>query len=145
MFLRYNRKQEQRREMMERLIQGQTAARRRVLPGCGTKRRWCFIMLHLRSSDLAQGRSYWNRLRFLDVCETATEIFSRKYFNKHFLLPALELVHDPVANVRYPCRCSEQVNCLTPRVTHLSACTPVRQVQAVPVVAQVALVAPPAC
>ncbi|XP_070843858.1 serine/threonine-protein phosphatase 4 regulatory subunit 4 isoform X2 [Chaetodon trifascialis] len=72
MFLRYNRKQEQRQEMMERLIQ-----------------------------DLAQGRSYWNRLRFLDVCEMATEIFSRKYFNKHFLIPALELVHDPVANVRY--------------------------------------------
>uniref|UniRef100_H3CGT9 Protein phosphatase 4, regulatory subunit 4 n=1 Tax=Tetraodon nigroviridis TaxID=99883 RepID=H3CGT9_TETNG len=71
-FLRYNRKQEQRRDMMERLLH-----------------------------DLAQGRSYWNRLRFLDVCETATEIFSRKYFNKHFLIPALELVHDPVANVRY--------------------------------------------
>ncbi|XP_067338311.1 serine/threonine-protein phosphatase 4 regulatory subunit 4 isoform X1 [Channa argus] len=71
-FLRYNRKQEQRQEMMEQLIQG-----------------------------LAQGRSYWNRLRFLDVCEMATEIFSRKYFNKHFLIPALELVHDPVANVRY--------------------------------------------
>ncbi|XP_005951591.1 serine/threonine-protein phosphatase 4 regulatory subunit 4 isoform X1 [Haplochromis burtoni] len=71
-FLRYNRKQEQRQEMMGRLIQ-----------------------------DLAQGRSYWHRLRFLDVCETATEIFSRKYFNKHFLIPALELVHDPVANVRY--------------------------------------------
>ncbi|KAF7654242.1 hypothetical protein LDENG_00072470, partial [Lucifuga dentata] len=71
-FLRYNRKQEQRQEMMERLI-----------------------------TDLAQGRSYWNRLRFLDVCEMATEIFSRKYFNKHFLVPALELVHDPVANVRY--------------------------------------------
>ncbi|KAM6992080.1 serine/threonine-protein phosphatase 4 regulatory subunit 4 isoform 4-T4 [Tautogolabrus adspersus] len=72
MFLRYNRKHEQRQEMMERLIQ-----------------------------DLAQGRSYWNRLRFLDICEMATEIFSRKYINKHFLMPALELVHDPVANVRY--------------------------------------------
>ncbi|XP_034722216.1 serine/threonine-protein phosphatase 4 regulatory subunit 4 [Etheostoma cragini] len=71
-FLRYNRKQEQRQEMMEQLIQG-----------------------------LAQGRSYWNRLRFLDVCETAIEIFSRKYFNKHFLVPALDLVQDPVANVRY--------------------------------------------
>ncbi|XP_069581184.1 serine/threonine-protein phosphatase 4 regulatory subunit 4 isoform X2 [Brachyistius frenatus] len=71
-FLRYNRKQEHRQEMIERLIQ-----------------------------DLAQGRSYWNRLRFLDICETATEIFSRKYFNKYFLVPALELVHDPVANVRY--------------------------------------------
>uniref|UniRef100_A0A3B4WA86 Protein phosphatase 4 regulatory subunit 4 n=1 Tax=Seriola lalandi dorsalis TaxID=1841481 RepID=A0A3B4WA86_SERLL len=73
-FLRYNRKQEQRQEMMERLIQ------------------------------LAQGRSYWNRLRFLDVCEMASEIFSRKYFNKHFLSPALELVHDPVANVYKLCQ-----------------------------------------
>nr|XP_043904741.1 serine/threonine-protein phosphatase 4 regulatory subunit 4 isoform X2 [Solea senegalensis] len=71
-FLRYNRKQEQRQEMIHRLIK-----------------------------DLAQGRSYWSRLRFLDVCETATEIFSKKFFNKHFLVPALELVHDPVANVRY--------------------------------------------
>nr|XP_040025602.1 serine/threonine-protein phosphatase 4 regulatory subunit 4 isoform X5 [Gasterosteus aculeatus aculeatus] len=71
-FLRYNRKHEQRQEMMERLIQ-----------------------------ELAQGRSYWNRLRFLDVCETASEIFSRKYFNKYFLIAALELVQDPVVNVRY--------------------------------------------
>ncbi|XP_054617641.1 serine/threonine-protein phosphatase 4 regulatory subunit 4 isoform X2 [Dunckerocampus dactyliophorus] len=71
-FLRYNRKQEHRRKMMEWLIQA-----------------------------LARGRSYWNRLRFLDVCEKASEIFSRKYFNRHFLIPALELVHDPVANVRY--------------------------------------------
>uniref|UniRef100_A0A3Q3NEC8 Protein phosphatase 4, regulatory subunit 4 n=1 Tax=Labrus bergylta TaxID=56723 RepID=A0A3Q3NEC8_9LABR len=74
MFLRYNRKHDQRQEMMERLIQ------------------------------LAQGRSYWNRLRFLDICEMATEIFSRKYFNKHFLMPALELVHDPVANVYKLCQ-----------------------------------------
>ncbi|XP_040025602.2 serine/threonine-protein phosphatase 4 regulatory subunit 4 isoform X3 [Gasterosteus aculeatus] len=71
-FLRYNRKHERRQEMMERLIQ-----------------------------ELAQGRSYWNRLRFLDVCETASEIFSRKYFNKYFLIAALELVQDPVVNVRY--------------------------------------------
>lgn len=52
------------------------------------------------SSDLAQGRSYWNRLRFLDVCEVANDIFSSKFFNKHFLFPALKLVDDPVANVR---------------------------------------------
>uniref|UniRef100_A0A1A8IAD7 Protein phosphatase 4, regulatory subunit 4 n=1 Tax=Nothobranchius kuhntae TaxID=321403 RepID=A0A1A8IAD7_NOTKU len=71
-FLRYNRKQEQRQEMMERLFR-----------------------------DLAQGHSYWNRLRFLDVCEVAAEVFSRKYFSKHLVIPALELVHDPVANVRY--------------------------------------------
>lgn len=56
-----------------------------------------------RIPELAQGRSYWNRLRFLDVCETASEIFSRKYFNKYFLIAALELVQDPVVNVRYTC------------------------------------------
>uniref|UniRef100_A0A672HJI5 Protein phosphatase 4, regulatory subunit 4 n=1 Tax=Salarias fasciatus TaxID=181472 RepID=A0A672HJI5_SALFA len=71
-FLRYNRRPEQRQETVDRLLQ-----------------------------DLAQGPSCWNRLRFLDVCETAAEIFSRKYFKKHFLIPALDLVHDPVANVRY--------------------------------------------
>ncbi|XP_026163997.1 serine/threonine-protein phosphatase 4 regulatory subunit 4 isoform X2 [Mastacembelus armatus] len=87
-FLRYNRRQEQRQEMMERLIQGQNPL---VLKS----------QVHHALPDLAQGRSYWNRLRFLDVCEMATEIFSRKYFNNHFLIPALELVHDPVANVRY--------------------------------------------
>uniref|UniRef100_A0A3P9M7F3 Protein phosphatase 4, regulatory subunit 4 n=1 Tax=Oryzias latipes TaxID=8090 RepID=A0A3P9M7F3_ORYLA len=72
--MRYNRKQEQRQEMMERLIQ------------------------------LALGRSYWNRLRFLDVCEIATEIFSKKYFSKYFLIPALELAHDPIANVYKLCQ-----------------------------------------
>ncbi|KAM4632844.1 serine/threonine-protein phosphatase 4 regulatory subunit 4 [Polymixia lowei] len=72
MFLRYNRRLGQRRDMMDRLLQ-----------------------------ELAQGRSYWNRLRYLDVCEIAIELFSKAYFSKHFLIPALELVNDPVANVRY--------------------------------------------
>ncbi|XP_063078615.1 serine/threonine-protein phosphatase 4 regulatory subunit 4 isoform X5 [Engraulis encrasicolus] len=71
-FLRYNRKQEQRQEILTKIIQ-----------------------------DLAQGRSYWNRLRYLDLCEIAMELFSKSYFCKHFLIQALELVSDPVANVRY--------------------------------------------
>lgn len=50
--------------------------------------------------ELAQGRSYWNRLRYLDLCEIAMELFSKSYFCKHFLIQALELVSDPVANVR---------------------------------------------
>ena len=54
----------------------------------------------LCSLELAQGRSYWNRLRYLDLCEIAMELFSKSYFCKHFLIQALELVSDPVANVR---------------------------------------------
>ncbi|XP_051954654.1 serine/threonine-protein phosphatase 4 regulatory subunit 4 isoform X1 [Xyrauchen texanus] len=71
-FLRYNRKQEQRQEIISKIMQ-----------------------------ELAQGRSYWNRLRYLDLCEITIDLFSKTYFCKHFLIPALELVSDPVANVRY--------------------------------------------
>ncbi|KAK1796046.1 hypothetical protein P4O66_009155, partial [Electrophorus voltai] len=71
MFLRYNRKQEQRQEIISKITQ-----------------------------ELAQGRSYWNRLRFLDLCEIAIDLFSKSYFCKYFLIQALELVSDPVANVR---------------------------------------------
>uniref|UniRef100_A0A672NDA8 Protein phosphatase 4, regulatory subunit 4 n=1 Tax=Sinocyclocheilus grahami TaxID=75366 RepID=A0A672NDA8_SINGR len=71
-FLRCNRKQEQRQEIISKIKQ-----------------------------ELAQGRSYWNRLRYLDLCEITIDLFSKSYFCKHFLIPALELVNDPVANVRY--------------------------------------------
>ncbi|XP_016001007.2 serine/threonine-protein phosphatase 4 regulatory subunit 4 isoform X2 [Rousettus aegyptiacus] len=70
-FLRYNRKQEQRYEVIQKLIE-----------------------------QLGQGKSYWNRLRFLDTCEFIIEIFSKSFFCKYFFLPAIELTHDPVANVR---------------------------------------------
>lgn len=52
-------------------------------------------------SELGQGKSYWNRLRFLDTCEFIMELFSKSFFCKYFFLPVLELTHDPVANVRY--------------------------------------------
>ncbi|XP_048829757.1 serine/threonine-protein phosphatase 4 regulatory subunit 4 isoform X1 [Brienomyrus brachyistius] len=71
-FLRYNRKQEQRQEIVGKVVE-----------------------------QLAQGKSYWNRLRYLDLCEIAMDLFSKSYFCKYFLGPALELVNDPVANVRY--------------------------------------------
>ncbi|KAM4852965.1 serine/threonine-protein phosphatase 4 regulatory subunit 4 isoform 3-T5 [Thomomys bottae] len=70
-FLRYNRKQDQRHEVIQKLIE-----------------------------QLGQGKSYWNRLRFLDTCEFIIEIFSKSFFCKYFFLPAIELTHDPVANVR---------------------------------------------
>ncbi|XP_071665692.1 serine/threonine-protein phosphatase 4 regulatory subunit 4 isoform X3 [Patagioenas fasciata] len=70
-YLRYNRKQEQRHEVIQKLIE-----------------------------QLGQGKSYWNRLRFLDTCEIIMELFSKSFFCKYFFLPVLELTHDPVANVR---------------------------------------------
>ncbi|XP_053138367.1 serine/threonine-protein phosphatase 4 regulatory subunit 4 isoform X2 [Hemicordylus capensis] len=70
-FLRYNRKQEQRLEVIQKLIE-----------------------------QLGQGKSYWNRLRFLDTCEFIIELFSKSFFCEYFFLPVLELTHDPVANVR---------------------------------------------
>lgn len=59
-----------------------------------------FSILLFHTEELAQGRSYWNRLRFLDLCDIAIDLFSKSYFCKHFLLQALELITDPVANVR---------------------------------------------
>nr|XP_060612221.1 serine/threonine-protein phosphatase 4 regulatory subunit 4 isoform X1 [Anolis sagrei ordinatus] len=70
-YLRYNRKQEQRHEVIQKLIE-----------------------------QLGQGKSYWNRLRFLDTCEIIIELFSKSFFCEYFFLPVLELTHDPVANVR---------------------------------------------
>ncbi|XP_053231964.1 serine/threonine-protein phosphatase 4 regulatory subunit 4 isoform X3 [Podarcis raffonei] len=70
-YLRYNRKQEQRHEVIQKLIE-----------------------------QLGQGKSYWNRLRFLDTCEFIIELFSKSFFCEYFFLPVLELTHDPVANVR---------------------------------------------
>ncbi|KAM5273281.1 LOW QUALITY PROTEIN: serine/threonine-protein phosphatase 4 regulatory subunit 4 [Ctenodactylus gundi] len=80
-FLRYNRKQEQRHEVIQKLIE-----------------------------QLGQGKSYWNRLRFLDTCEFIIEIFSKSFFCKYFFLPVIELTHDPVANVRM------KLCCLLPKV-----------------------------
>ncbi|KAM8921732.1 serine/threonine-protein phosphatase 4 regulatory subunit 4 isoform 2-T2 [Pelodytes ibericus] len=70
-FLRYNRKQEQRNEVIQNLIE-----------------------------QLCQGNSYWNRLRFLDICEYIMELFSKSFFCKYFYLCVLDLTNDSVANVR---------------------------------------------
>ncbi|XP_014645928.1 PREDICTED: serine/threonine-protein phosphatase 4 regulatory subunit 4 [Ceratotherium simum simum] len=58
------------------------------------------LKLESKAGELGQGKSYWNRLRFLDTCEFIIEIFSKSFFCKYFFLPAIELTHDPVANVR---------------------------------------------
>lgn len=77
----------------------------------GIIKHWIFIhffyqnnnpsVLMFCSAELGQGKSYWNRLRFLDTCEFIIELFSKSFFCEYFFLPVLELTHDPVANVRY--------------------------------------------
>ncbi|KAG8126453.1 hypothetical protein E2320_021522, partial [Naja naja] len=58
------------------------------------------LCIYLRYNQLGQGKSYWNRLRFLDTCEFIIDLFSKSFFCEYFFLPVLELTHDPVANVR---------------------------------------------
>ncbi|XP_077322941.1 LOW QUALITY PROTEIN: serine/threonine-protein phosphatase 4 regulatory subunit 4 [Lithobates pipiens] len=70
-FLRYNRKQEQRHEIIQKMVE-----------------------------QLGQGKSYWSRQRFLDTCEYIMEFFSKSFFCKYFYLSVLELTSDPIANVR---------------------------------------------
>uniref|UniRef100_A0A4W3GX70 Protein phosphatase 4 regulatory subunit 4 n=1 Tax=Callorhinchus milii TaxID=7868 RepID=A0A4W3GX70_CALMI len=70
-FVRHNRKLEQRQEICCKLVE-----------------------------QLGQGKSYWTRLRFLDTCEYILDMFSKAFFCKYFFLPVVELSNDPVANVR---------------------------------------------
>lgn len=70
-FIRYNRRFEQRQELCCRLIQE-----------CG------------------RGKSYRSRLLFIDICNFIMELFSRRFFKENFFEFLLELGSDPVLNVR---------------------------------------------
>lgn len=70
-FIRYNRRFEQRQELCCRLIQE-----------CG------------------RGKSYRSRLLFIDICKFIMELFSRRFFKENFFEFLLELGSDPVLNVR---------------------------------------------
>ncbi|XP_077996015.1 serine/threonine-protein phosphatase 4 regulatory subunit 4-like [Glandiceps talaboti] len=70
-FVRHNRKLEQRQELCCRLIE-----------------------------DCCHGNSSWKRILFIDVCEMIMELFSRVFFKDYFYEFVLELAQDPVANVR---------------------------------------------
>lgn len=70
-FIRYNRRYEQRQELCCRLIQE-----------CG------------------RGKSYRSRLLFIDICKFIMELFSRRFFKENFFEFLLELGSDPVLNVR---------------------------------------------
>jgi hypothetical protein len=51
-------------------------------------------------SELAEGRSAWSRMLFVDLCKHTMEIFSRAYFKDNLYEALLNLVRDPVAEVR---------------------------------------------
>lgn len=70
-FIRYNRRYEQRQELCCRLIQE-----------CG------------------RGKSFRSRLLFIDICKFIMELFSRRFFKENFFEFLLELGSDPVLNVR---------------------------------------------
>ncbi|XP_032233153.2 serine/threonine-protein phosphatase 4 regulatory subunit 4 isoform X2 [Nematostella vectensis] len=70
-FIRYNRRYEQRQELCCRLIQE-----------CG------------------RGKSYRARLLFIDICKFIMELFSRSFFKENFFEFLLELASDKVLNVR---------------------------------------------
>lgn len=70
-FIRYNRRSDQRQELCCRLIQE-----------CG------------------RGKSYRSRQLFIDICKFIMELFSRNFFKENFFEFLLELASDPVINVR---------------------------------------------
>nr|XP_039252034.1 serine/threonine-protein phosphatase 4 regulatory subunit 4-like [Styela clava] len=70
-FIRHNRKQEQKKELCARLIQ-----------------------------DLCYGRNYKSRILFFSACRHMMALFSKSYFKENLFEHVLNLFHDPVANVR---------------------------------------------
>jgi len=73
--LRYNKRCEQRREILDKLIQ-----------------------------DLSRSRSYRNRLLFFDFCEDMMKYFSKKFFKENIFEHVMVLFDDKVVNVRL-CLC----------------------------------------
>ncbi|XP_070577703.1 serine/threonine-protein phosphatase 4 regulatory subunit 4-like isoform X15 [Ptychodera flava] len=70
-FIRHNRKLEQRQELCCRLIE-----------------------------ECCHGNSSWKRILFMDICKILMEMFSKMFFKEYFYEFVLELAQDPVANVR---------------------------------------------
>lgn len=50
--------------------------------------------------DYARSKSYWHRAVYVSLCRKLMENFSAKHFREHFLPSAIDLLADPVANVR---------------------------------------------
>lgn len=57
------------------------------------------ILKHLRA-EWARGKVFWTRISYIDGCNFATGIMSRRLFSRLFASDLLELSRDPVPNVR---------------------------------------------
>ncbi|KAF0685003.1 Aste57867_23032 [Aphanomyces stellatus] len=57
------------------------------------------VLLRLRK-EYALGKSYWQRTLYLDACDHASTCYSTHYFRLNYLDPAIDLLDDPVPNVR---------------------------------------------
>lgn len=57
--------------------------------------------LYLRViKEFAKGKSFWQRSIFVDICDSLLHIFSTKFFREHFFGPCIDLMSDPVPNIR---------------------------------------------
>ncbi|DBA02891.1 TPA: hypothetical protein N0F65_005918 [Lagenidium giganteum] len=59
-----------------------------------------FSLLSKLRGDYGHARSYWRRLLYLDACAFALEFNSRQYCRLNYLDIAVELIEDPIPNVR---------------------------------------------
>lgn len=50
--------------------------------------------------DYAHAKPYWQRLVFADICQHTVRKFSTKFFKEYIFDLCLELLHDPVPNVK---------------------------------------------
>ena len=82
-FIRYNRRQERRNELISWIIEREQIR--------ATWPLYCTLLFSL--AELAKGQSCRRRLLFLDMCPDLIELFSRTFFKKHFFDSILELAH----------------------------------------------------
>jgi serine/threonine-protein phosphatase 4 regulatory subunit 4 len=59
-----------------------------------------YALLSKLRNEYGHSRSYWRRLLYLDACVFALEINSRQYCRLNFLDIAIDLIEDPIPNVR---------------------------------------------
>lgn len=59
-----------------------------------------YSLLSKLRSEYGHSKSYWRRLLFLDACVFATTLNSRQYCRLNFIDIAIDLLDDPVPNVR---------------------------------------------
>lgn len=60
-----------------------------------------YSLLSKLRNEFGHAKSYWRRLLYLDACVFALEVNSRQYCRLNFLDIAIDLLEDPVPNVRF--------------------------------------------